>query len=258
MDSVVFRQSEKKKEAAETAENERGGGALRYEQVRQAKFLRRLNRFVAEVRLADGRRQRVHVPNTGRCRELLVPGAQVVLSHSENPKRKLPDSLVSVYRGQRLVNIDSQNPNRLAAEALAEGRLLGFVPSFLRREYSYGDSRLDLMFTAPDGAHCLMEVKGCTLEVEGRALFPDAPTLRGVKHLRELTAALAAGWRSYVVFVIQMKGVTEFCPNWETHRAFGETLAAAAAAGVRVLAFDSWVMPDRVVLADPVSVRLDP
>lgn len=231
---------------------------MRYEQVRLAEFLRRPNRFVAEVALADGKREQVHVPNTGRCRELFVPGARVVLSHSENPKRKLPDSLVSVYRGRRLINIDSQNPNRLAAEALAEGRLLGFVPSFLRREYPYGDSRLDFMFTAPDGARCLMEVKGCTLETDGRALFPDAPTLRGLKHLRELTAAVLAGWRTYVVFVIQMKGVAEFCPNWLTHQAFGEALAAAAAAGVRVLAFDSRVTPDEVVLEDPVPVRLTP
>lgn len=228
---------------------------MRYENVRLAEFLSRPNRFVAHI-IIDGKEQKAHVPNTGRCRELLLPGAQVVVMKSDNPKRKLAYSLLSVYKGDMLVNLDSQNPNRLAEEAILSGKLLGFCPQTVRREYTFGGSRLDFMFDDPQRGRGLIEVKGCTLEVDGWAYFPDAPTERGVKHLHELAAAQSEGWQCYVVFVIQMKGVAGFSPNRRTHEAFAEALAEAQAAGVQVLAFDSLVQPDMVLLDEAVSVVL--
>lgn len=228
---------------------------MRYEKVRLAEFVSRPNRFVAHI-IIDGEEQRAHVPNTGRCRELLLPGAQVVVSKSDNPKRKLAYSLLSVYKGDMLVNLDSQNPNRLVEEALLSGKLLGFCPQTVRREYTFGESRLDFMFDDPQHGRGLIEVKGCTLEVDGWAYFPDAPTERGVKHLRELAAAQSEGWQCYVVFAIQMKGVVGFSPNRRTHEEFADALALAQAAGVQVLAFDSLVQPDQVLLDERVPVVL--
>ncbi|MGI5824756.1 MAG: DNA/RNA nuclease SfsA [Bacillota bacterium] len=228
---------------------------MQYDNIEYAEFISRPNRFVAEV-LRNGQRERVHVPNTGRCRELFQEGTEVVLSRSNNNKRKLPFSLISVYKGERLVNIDSQNPNRLVREALESGRLLGFIPRKIRREYTFGSSRIDLMFEDERYGRGLIEVKGCTLEIEGRALFPDAPTERGIRHLRELIAAAGQGWRSYVVFAVQMKGVHSFSPNAVTHPEFAETLREAAASGVGVLAFDTLVKPAEVVLDKPVEVKL--
>lgn len=229
--------------------------AMKYKNIEMAEFVSRPNRFVAHI-IIDGQEQTAHVPNTGRCKELLLPGARVVVSKSDNPKRKLAYSLISVYKGDMLVNLDSQNPNRLVEEALCSGKLLGFSPQTVRREYTVGESRLDLMFDDPDHGKGLIEVKGCTLEIDGWAYFPDAPTLRGVKHLRELTAAKREGWQCYVVFAIQMKGVAGFSPNRRTHEEFAEALAEAQAAGVQVLAFDSVVLPEEVRLDEAVPVKL--
>ena len=204
--------------------------------------------------LEDGREETVHVKNTGRCRELLLPGARVWLEGSENPKRKTAFDLVAVDRGGLLINMDAQAPNRVFAEWANTG---AFRPglTLLRPETAWGGSRFDFYWEA--GEHRgFVEVKGVTLERDGLALFPDAPTLRGVKHLEELAAARSAGYEAAVCFVIQMKGPRAFRPNDDTHPQFGAALRAAAAAGVEVLARDCLVTPDSLTLDAPVPVEL--
>ena len=211
---------------------------MRYSSVVPARFLARPNRFAARV-LLEGREETVHVKNTGRCRELLLPGAAVWLAAGERPGRKTAWDLVAVRKpGLGLVNIDSQAPNRVTAEWLA-GQ--GF--DLVRPEFRYGDSRVDFCLER-GGERLLLEVKGCTLEREGVGYFPDAPTERGVKHLRELARAAGEGFRCAVAFVIQMEGVYEVRPNTETHPAFAAALEEARAAGVRVLFLPCRVTPD--------------
>ena len=226
---------------------------MRYEKIAEARFLRRPNRFIAQVELA-GREETVHVKNTGRCRELLTPGATVYLADAwagGGPAgRKTRYDLVAVEKGARLINMDSQAPNKAVAEWLAAGAL--FPPgSAVRPEYTHGDSRFDFGVFAPELA--LLEVKGVTLERENVALFPDAPTLRGAKHLRHLAAFSGAG---YMLFVIQMEGVECFRPNDETDPAFGRALRAARDAGVELLAYDCRVTPDSMVIGSPVEIDL--
>lgn len=216
---------------------------MRYHDITEGKFIARPNRFIARVEI-DGREQTVHVKNTGRCRELLLPGARVFLEHSDNPGRKTAYDLVGVWKeGLGLVNMDSQAPNRVVGEWLREQQLHVFSPELtlfdrveaVRPEYTWGNSRIDFYFEN-NGRKCLMEVKGVTLERQGIACFPDAPTERGVKHIRELEEALYHGYDCFLAFVIQMPGITKIIPNDETHPAFGEALRQANRAGVRVLA----------------------
>lgn len=225
---------------------------MRYERMRTAVFLSRENRFSATV-LLDGAPERVHVKNTGRCAELLVKGAAVHLAAAANPARKTAWDLVAVEKGPLLINMDSAAPNKAAGEWLAAGGL-GEL-SGLRAEYTLGDSRFDF-YARRAGRPLLVEVKGCTLEAGGVAAFPDAPTLRGLKHVRELTALAAEGWQCCVLVVIQMKGVRLFRPNWATQPAFGLALAEAQAAGVRLLAMDCRVTPDSMELDAPVPIDL--
>jgi sugar fermentation stimulation protein A len=223
---------------------------MRYPKVREAVFLDRPNRFIAHVDM-EGETVAVHVKNTGRCRELLKSGVRVVLAEGAGQGRKTAYDLVGVYKDDRkLFNIDSQAPNAAAAEWLA-GQGLDLV----RREYPFGDSRFDFYLEKGE-ARYLMEVKGCTLELAGVGYFPDAPTLRGVKHLRELASAAGNGWKSILAFVIQTEGVTRVLPNRETHPAFGEALDAAAAAGVRVLYLPCRVAPDRLEIIDIPENRI--
>jgi sugar fermentation stimulation protein A len=219
----------------------------------EATFLKRLNRFVAHVRL-DGREIACHVKNTGRCRELLVPGAAVWLQKAPNPRRSTGYDLVTVRKGERLVNIDSQAPNVAFGEWLQRG---SFLPGMraVRREVAFGSSRFDFCIETETVSH-FVEVKGVTLEVEGIVLFPDAPTLRGVRHLKELALAVERGFGAHVVFVVQMKGVRHFVPNWAMHEDFGLALQAAAAAGVGVTALDCLVTPDTLLVDAPVPVHL--
>ena len=227
---------------------------MQYKKVKEAIFLSRPNRFIAKV-LLENREETVHVKNTGRCKELLIPGARVWLSESDNSERKTRYDLIAVEKaGQRLVNMDSQLPNAAAAEWLPRSGL--FSPSaILRREVTWGTSRFDLY--VEDGERkAFIEVKGVTLEQEGLARFPDAPTQRGVKHLRELTACLPDGYEAYVLFVIQMDGISAFSPNEATDPAFAIALRQAAEAGVKVLAYDCTVTPDRLELRDPVPCLL--
>ena len=215
---------------------------MRYEGVIPAEFIRRPNRFIARV-LLNGLEETVHVKNTGRCRELLLPGAQVYLTPGQNPARKTRFDLIAVRkRDGVLYNIDSQAPNAVAREWL-EGQ--GF--DRVTPEYRYGDSRVDFYMERGDRRY-LMEVKGCTLEVDGVGYFPDAPTGRGAKHLRELARAAREGWRAAIAFVIQMDGVSEVRPNRQTDPAFAQTLEEARAADVSVLMLPCHVEPDSLAI----------
>ena len=226
---------------------------MRYYDVREARFLSRPNRFIAHVEL-DGKEEVVHVKNTGRCRELLTPGARVWLEEGKNPDRKTRWDLIAVQKGDRLINMDSQAPNQVAREWLEAGGLFPRADR-IQPEYTYGNSRFDL-YAEAEGRKILMEVKGVTLEEEGVVRFPDAPSQRAVKHLEELVRAREEGYETYVFFVIQMKGVRYFTPNRETHPEFAQALEAAAAAGVKILAYDCRVEPARLEAADPVPVVL--
>lgn len=226
-----------------------------------AKFLARPNRFIATVEL-DGHPVTVHVKNTGRCRELLTEGATVYLAAAENPTRKTPYDLIAVEKpradgGVELINIDSQAPNAIAAEWLPQSGLFSDSATF-RREVTHGASRFDFCIENPagTGGAAYLEVKGCTLERDGVALFPDAPTERGVKHIRELITLARAGTPAYILFVVQMKGIHTLRPNDQTHKAFGDALREAQAAGVRILAVDCRVTPDTVTADRPVPVDL--
>lgn len=225
---------------------------MRYANMVPGRFLTRLNRFVAKVEI-DGRVETVHVKNTGRCRELLVTGVPVWCQRAENPARKTGFDLISVQKGQRLINMDSQAPNAAAKEWLAAGGL-GALQD-LRAESVHGDSRFDFSFTR-EGTPCFLEVKGVTLESDGVCAFPDAPTERGAKHLRGLTRALEEGFGAYVLFVIQMADVKFLHPNDATDPAFGAALREAAAAGVQILAMDCGVTPEEMRLRKAVPVKL--
>lgn len=226
---------------------------MRYGEMVEGIFLRRPNRFIAHV-LIDGREEVCHVKNTGRCRELLVPGCRVWCEKSKKPARKTAFDLIAVEKGSRIINMDSQAPNAAAGEWLRGGGL-GPVTE-LRAESFYGDSRFDFSFIL-DGRRCYLEVKGVTLENGGICAFPDAPTLRGAKHLRGLIHAAEEGFGAYVLFVIQMGDVAYLHPNDGTDPAFGDALRSAAAAGVTVLAVDCHVTPDTMELRKRVEVRLD-
>ena len=215
-------------------------------------FLSRPNRFVAHVEI-DGQREVVHVKNTGRCRELLPAGAEVWCHRSDNPNRKTKFDLITVRKGQRLINMDSQAPNQAAKEWLLGGGL-GPVED-LKAEVFHGDSRFDFAFTL-DGKRCFLEVKGVTLENDGICAFPDAPTERGAKHLRGLTEAAKEGYGAYALFVIQMTDVKYLHPNDATDPNFGKALREAAANGVTVMAMDCHVTVEEMTIGKPVLVKL--
>ena len=206
-----------------------------YEDIVEGKFVDRPNRFIAHVEI-NGQVETVHVKNTGRCKELLLPGVKVVLEKASNPNRKTKYDLIAVYKKNfGLINMDSQAPNKVVAEWLS-----GQDFSYIKPEYTYGNSRIDFYMEKQIGSQgkperYLMEVKGCTLEIDGQGYFPDAPTERGVKHLRELAAARQEGYECVVAFVIQMEGVMEVRPYVEMQPEFGIALAEAEAAGVKVL-----------------------
>lgn len=226
---------------------------IEYANMVQGRFLERPNRFVARVELC-GNIEVCHVKNTGRCRELLRPGVTVWCQHHDDSSRKTAWSLITVQKGERLVNLDSQVPNRAAREYLEQGGL-GFLPDRIRPERPFGQSRFDLYYEV-GGRKGFLEVKGVTLEEDGVARFPDAPTERGCKHLRELQAAAAQGYEAWVLFVIQMSGVCWFEPNDPRDPAFGAALRQAAHHGVHVRAVTCRVTPDTLEITAPVEVRL--
>ncbi len=215
---------------------------MRYENVVCGKFHSRPNRFIAKV-WVQGALETVHVKNTGRCKELLLPDADVMLEVSDNPKRKTKYDLISVYKHNLgWVNIDSQAPNKVVKEWLDTKEY-----TYVKSEYTYGDSRLDFYMEMGEQKF-LMEVKGCTLEMDGVGYFPDAPTQRGVKHLRGLTKAVQEGFQCIVAFVVQMEGISEVRANVATHKEFGDALEAAKAAGVKILCLGCKVTRDELVV----------
>lgn len=285
-----------------------------YENIRKGRFLARPNRFIAHVELADGGAPHpspagtpspqgegyvvCHVKNTGRCKELLVPGAAVYVQECGNPNRKTKFDLIAVEKTtpsvpsgdalpsqerKRLINMDAQAPNKVFGEWLAAGGM-GFVPTFIKPETTYGKSRFDFYWEteeqggmdhaappplalperpgeatpppSPILRRGFIEVKGVTLEDDGAVYFPDAPTERGVKHIEELIACKAAGYEAAICFVIQMSGVRVFSPNDATHLAFGDALRRAAAAGVTILAYDCAVTPHSLTIDAPVPIAL--
>lgn len=231
---------------------------MTYEHVAEATFLSRPNRFIARV-LVNGAEETVHVKNTGRCRELLVSGCTVYLARSDKVGRKTKYDLVAVEKERQgraplRINMDSQAPNDAAGEWLPRSGLFS-DGAVIRREVKFGDSRFD--FYVEDGRRkAFVEVKGVTLEENGVALFPDAPTERGVKHLRELCRAVEAGYEAYLLLVIQMKDIRLFRPNAATHPAFADSLREAAGQGVHILAMDCLVTPEGMTVDKPVTVQL--
>lgn len=224
---------------------------MEYGEMRCGQFLTRPNRFIAHVRI-DGVSTVCHVKNTGRCRELLVPGALVYLEKSGNPLRKTAYDLVAVEKGRRLINMDAQAPNRAFGEW---ARVFDPTAAAVHPEYRFGSSRLDFCLETPAGLH-LVEVKGVTLEQDGHARFPDAPTERGVRHLHELMHAVELGYRATACFVIQMEDVLDFAPNDDTHPAFGAALRQAAAQGVEARAFCCKVTPHSMTIGGEVPIIL--
>ncbi len=226
---------------------------MTYQNITPARFIARPNRFIAEVEI-NGKPESVHVKNTGRCRELLIPGCEVFLEKSANPNRKTAYDIVAVKKGKILINMDSQAPNAAADEWLKKSGVFS-ENAETARERVYGASRFDFGIT--DGKrHAFLEVKGVTLEENGVAMFPDAPTLRGVKHLCELCECVREGYEAYVLFVIQMKGITVFRPNESTHPEFADALRKARSCGVNLLAYDCVVTPESMVIDAPVPIML--
>ena len=225
---------------------------MRYEHMVAGTFLARPNRFIAHIEIG-GKVEVCHVKNTGRCRELLTPGARVWCQQFDNPNRKTKYDLIGVQKGHRLINMDSQAPNAAVREWLQAGGL-GEI-SQLKGEYTHGESRFDFSFIQ-DGQRCFLEVKGVTLEHDGVCAFPDAPTERGVKHLRGLTKLAQEGYSAYALFVIQMADVECLHPNDTTDPDFGKALREAAAAGVKIMAFDCAVTEDSMTIQNFVPVKL--
>jgi len=224
---------------------------MNYTDITEGIFIDRPNRFIANVEI-NGKKTVCHVKNTGRCKELLISGTKVYLQHSDNPSRKTEFDLIAVEKGNILINIDSAAPNKAAAEYI---RKIFGENAVIKQEVKYGTSRIDF-FIESNGEKWFIEVKGVTLEQNGHAYFPDAPTLRGVKHLNELCAAVKEGYRACALFIIQMKGVSAFSPNNVTHPEFGKALKRAAESGVIIKAVDCLVTKNGMTADKEVEVIL--
>lgn len=226
---------------------------MKYENIKKAKFLSRPNRFVANIEL-EGEIHTAHVKNTGRCRELLVPGAEIYVQEFDSDTRKTKFDVITVKKGERLINMDSQVPNHVFREWVDNGKFTDGV-TLIRPETFYGDSRFDFYIEAGD-RKIFVEVKGVTLEENGIVRFPDAPTERGVKHLRELIRAKDDGYEAHVVFIVQMDGISHLEPNDATHPAFGAVLREAAQKGVSVTALCCRITPDSIEATGEIDVKL--
>ena len=227
---------------------------MRYKNIKEGIFLSRPNRFIANV-LVDGEEHICHVKNTGRCKELLIKGAKVFLEESDKPERKTKYDLVAVYKGERLINMDSQIPNKAFYEWAEKGEFIEDI-TYIKPEYKYGNSRFDF-YIETEKEKILLEVKGVTLEEDGVVMFPDAPTERGIKHIKELIKCTEEGFEAYIVFVIQMDNVKYFTPNRKTHKAFADALSEAEKCGVNVVSVDCKVTKDSMEINDFVEVRLN-
>lgn len=227
---------------------------MKYERIETGRFLERPNRFIAYVEIL-GKQETVHVKNTGRCAELLVPGATVYVQKSDNPERKTQWDLIGVEKGERMINMDSQIPNKVVEEWIRGGNLFPGA-TLIKPETTFGKSRFDL-YIEVDGRKIFMEIKGVTLEDNDVVRFPDAPTERGVKHVEELAEAVKAGYEAYLFFVVQMKNVKYLAPNMKTHAAFGEAMKKAKAQGVNILAYECQVEKDSIEITKEVPVVLE-
>ena len=226
---------------------------MHYSNIQRATFLRRPNRFIAHIEV-DGREEVCHVKNTGRCRELLTDRATIYVEHHDNPNRKTKYSLIAVEKGDLLINMDSQAPNKVVREWLLAKEPFGKV-KLMKPECTYGSSRFDF-YLETEAEKIFIEVKGVTLEEAGIVSFPDAPTERGIKHLEELRACVEAGYKAAVIFVVQMEGMQHFEPNDKTHPQFGEALRQARKAGVEVLAYECKVTPSSLEITKSIPVVL--
>lgn len=228
---------------------------MQYNNIKPAVFKSRPNRFIAYGEV-EGKEVEIHVKNTGRCKELLIPDRPIYLQYCDNPARKTKWDLISVQKGKRLINIDSQAPNQVVREFLESGKLFGQgKPILVQSEVVYGDSRFDF-YVEVENRKIFIEVKGVTLEQDGLVMFPDAPSDRAVKHVEGLIKAVAEGFESYVFFVIQMEDVKYFTPHTEMQAEFTEALKKANKAGVQMMAYDCKVRPDRMEINRPVDVVL--
>ncbi len=228
---------------------------MNYKVIKEAIFKSRPNRFIANV-LIDNKMEVVHVKNTGRCKEILIEGTKVIVEESANPDRKTKYSLVAAYKGGILINIDSQVPNIVVYEGIQHCKIDQIKDvDYLKREVRYGSSRFDLYFEK-DNRKGFIEVKGATLEKDGVVMFPDAPTERGTKHLNEMMKAVKEGYEGYIFFLIQMKGIRYFTPNFATDKDFSDTLKLAKNHGVRILAYDSIVKEHEIVIDEEVQIVL--
>lgn len=226
---------------------------MKYENIIKGKFIERPNRFIARVEI-NGKIEICHVKNTGRCRELLIPGVTVFVEENDNPKRKTKFSLIGVVKDERLINMDSQVPNKVVHEWILKGNLFKEV-TLIKPETTYNKSRFDF-YVETKARKAFIEVKGVTLEDNKVVRFPDAPSERAVKHIKELCACLKEGYDAYIIFVIQMKNVLYFEPNDETHKEFGDVLREAKKAGVNIIAVDCEVKEDSINIVDNVEVRV--
>ena len=224
-----------------------------YKNVKQGIFHERPNRFIAIVEI-DGKLEKCHVKNTGRCKELLIQGVTVYVQEASNPNRKTKYDLISVKKGNRIINMDSQVPNKVVYDWIMEGNYFEEV-THIQREKTYGNSRFDIYLEAAN-KKIFIEVKGVTLEDNDIAMFPDAPTLRGIKHIKELTKSMEEDYEAYIIFVIQMEDIIKFKPNDQTHPEFGEALRSAKSQGLNILAYDCHVKPDRIKMNNPVYTEL--
>ena len=224
---------------------------MKYRNIYKGIFIERLNRFIAICEI-DGKKETCHVKNTGRCRELLVKGATVYLEKSFNSNRKTQYDLVSVQKNDRLINMDSQIPNYVVAESL--DKIFNGI-TYVKQEYKYGNSRFDI-YVETKTDKIFVEVKGVTLEDNGVVRFPDAPTERGIKHLKELQKAVEEGYRACVVFLVQMQDVKYFEPNYETHPEFASELKKAHENGVEIFVYDSVVTPDEIIMNKKVEIKM--
>ena len=225
---------------------------MKYERIKTGTFVFRKNRFIAEIEI-DGHVEECHVKNTGRCKELFVPGVKVILQESDNPNRKTKYDLIAVYKNNQIINVDSQVTNTVVEEWVKES---GYFPDvkLVKREVVYGMSRFDLYLEYGEGKKAFIEVKGVTLEEDGVARFPDAPTLRGVKHVEELIHCRKNGYEAYLFFVVQMKHIRHVEPNWNTHPEFGYALQKAVSEGVHLMAYDCSMTEDSIKIDQPLPL----
>ena len=228
---------------------------MKYERIKTGTFVFRKNRFIAEIEI-DGHVEKCHVKNTGRCKELFVPGVKVILQESDNPNRKTKYDLIAVYKNNQIINVDSQVTNTVVEEWVKES---GYFPDIklVKREVVYGMSRFDLYLEYGEGKKAFIEVKGVTLEEDGVARFPDAPTLRGVKHVEELIHCRKNGYEAYLFFVVQMKHIRHVEPNWNTHPEFGYALQKAVLEGVHLMAYDCSITEDSIKIDQPLTVVIE-